>query len=79
MVKSQLRRVPDELLVPDGNGGKVKLLGTGVIEYSCASCRANWWMRSNTAVKCPNCGNTEIKSRWTTPVTAFLPQVKDEE
>ena len=72
---SRLRSVPDELHMPDGNGGKVKLLGQGVLECVCGDCQVVYWVNSNIGeLSCPGCRGSNVTKTWTTARIAFIPQ-----
>jgi hypothetical protein len=76
--QSRLRRMPDELIIPDkNNGGKAKLMSTGVLECKCSTCEEVFWLRTNRAECCPVCGSSDIDRRWTVPLVAFIPEVED--
>ena len=72
--RSVLKRLPEEIQIPDRPGISGTLLGTGVIEYVCEMCEKVWWMEENIATVCPICGRRFPKSRWTVPRVAFIPQ-----
>lgn len=75
MTSSRLRKIPDELIIPDkNNGGVAKLLGTGVLECHCGKCDAVFWMKSSIAQCCPSCKSRRVKQVWTTPQVAFIPE-----
>lgn len=69
----KLRDVPDELIIP-GEGGKVRLMNTGVLECFCSKCRCEFWVKSNVVNCCPSCMDEEVSTAWTTPRVAFIPQ-----
>lgn len=73
-VLSRLRRTPDELVIPNGSGGRAKLLKDGVLEVVCKDCHYVFWVRSNMVNCCPSCRSSNIEKTWTRPQIAFIPQ-----
>lgn len=76
--RSNLKSVPDELSIPDGSSGRVKLFNTGVLQCFCPRCKCEFWVKSNAVNVCPTCIKPGVQMVWTTPVVAFVPQREDE-
>ena len=71
---SRLKRMPEVAIVGDGNGGKARLISTGLLRCDCENCDAVFYTESSQPLCCPMCRGDKLKACWTRPQTSLVPE-----
>lgn len=76
MTRSILKRKPDVIICPDGNGGRVEFSGSDWLMGRCLTCGNMFLVTSNLgAMVCPHgCGLDNIEWVWCKPKMVWIQQ-----
>ncbi len=62
------------LTLTDKDGNQITLLENSLVCYKCSACTFEFYSNSNAAQFCGSCGSLDIKSQWTKPQIALIPE-----
>lgn len=77
---SRLKRLPDKIVVGDGDGGQAHYISTGLLACFCQDCHKPFYVESDMGhISCPYCtppaqGASGVEKTWTRPQTVLVPE-----
>ena len=77
---SRLRRLPERVVIGDGDGGSASYISTGLLQCKCQDCQRDFFVESFMGhLSCPYCtpptpGAGEVEKTWTRPQVVLVPE-----